>query len=102
MRFRCLQRNAQKVGLLQRNQRRICGGQRIAVGVATARSIEGRGDGLALAQKLTPPFGHAQVFIVPAQSQRGSIEMVTIDPAALKAALDRDAAVDNGDDHGQP
>ena len=37
----------------------------------------------------------ATMIFVPAQSQRGTIEMVTIDPAALKAALDRDAAVDD-------
>jgi hypothetical protein len=32
------------------------------------------------------------MIFVPAQTQRGAIEMVTIDPAALQAALDRDAA----------
>ena len=37
----------------------------------------------------------ATMIFVPAQSQRGTIEMVTIDPASLKAALDRDAAVDD-------
>jgi hypothetical protein len=31
------------------------------------------------------------MIFVPAQTQRGSIEMVAIDPAALHAALDRDA-----------
>jgi hypothetical protein len=36
----------------------------------------------------------ATMIFVPAQSPRGSIEMLTIDPAALKAALDRDATVD--------
>ena len=34
----------------------------------------------------------ATMIFVPAQTQRGSIEMVTIDPAVLQAALDRDAA----------
>jgi len=34
----------------------------------------------------------ATMIFVPAQTQRGAIEMVTIDPAALQAALDRDAA----------
>jgi hypothetical protein len=34
----------------------------------------------------------ATVMFVPAQTQRGAIEMVTIDPAALKAALERDAS----------
>jgi hypothetical protein len=35
----------------------------------------------------------ATMIFVPAQAQRGSIEMVTIDPAVLQAALDRDAEV---------
>ena len=34
----------------------------------------------------------ATMIFVPAQTQRGTIEMVAIDPAALQAALDRDAA----------
>ena len=34
----------------------------------------------------------ATMIFVPAQTQRGSIEMVTIDPAVLQAALDLDAA----------
>ena len=34
----------------------------------------------------------ATTIFVPAQAQRGAMEMVTIDPADLKAALDRDAA----------
>ena len=33
----------------------------------------------------------ATMMYVPAQSHPGSIEMVTIDPAALQAAQDRDA-----------
>src|SRR5947208_11291562 len=35
----------------------------------------------------------ATMIFVPAQTQRGAIEMVAIDPAALQAALDLDAAV---------
>jgi hypothetical protein len=34
----------------------------------------------------------ATMIFVPALSPRGAIEMITIDPAALQAALDRDAA----------
>ena len=34
----------------------------------------------------------ATMIFVPAQTQRGAIEMVAIDPAVLQAALDRDAA----------
>jgi hypothetical protein len=33
------------------------------------------------------------MIFVPAQTPRGSIEMVTIDPTILQAALDRDAEV---------
>ena len=33
------------------------------------------------------------MIFVPAQTQRGAIEMVAIDPAVLQAALDRDAEV---------
>jgi hypothetical protein len=36
----------------------------------------------------------ATMIFVPAQTQRGAIEMVTIDPAVLQAALERDAAAD--------
>jgi hypothetical protein len=36
----------------------------------------------------------ATMIFVPAQTQRGSIEMIAIDPVALQAALDRDAAAD--------
>jgi hypothetical protein len=36
----------------------------------------------------------ATMIFVPAQTQRGSIEMIAIDPGALQAALDRDAAAD--------
>jgi hypothetical protein len=35
----------------------------------------------------------ATMIFVPAQTPRGSIEMVTIDPTILQAALDRDAEV---------
>ena len=34
----------------------------------------------------------ATMIFVPAQTQRGAIEMFTIDPAALQAALGRDTA----------
>jgi hypothetical protein len=34
----------------------------------------------------------ATMIFVPAQTQRGAIEMVAIDPAVLQAALERDAA----------
>jgi len=34
----------------------------------------------------------ATMIFAPAQAQRGAIEMVTIDPAALQEALERDAA----------
>jgi hypothetical protein len=34
----------------------------------------------------------ATMIFVPAQAQRGTVEMVTIDPADLHAALQRDAA----------
>ena len=34
----------------------------------------------------------ATMIFVPAQTQRGAIEMVAIDPAVLQAALDLDAA----------
>jgi hypothetical protein len=34
----------------------------------------------------------ATMIFVPSQTQRGAIEMVTIDPAVLQAALERDAA----------
>jgi hypothetical protein len=36
----------------------------------------------------------ATMIFVPARTQRGSIEMIAIDPVALQAALDRDAAAD--------
>ncbi len=35
----------------------------------------------------------ATVILVPAQAQRGAVEMVTIDPADLQAALRHDATV---------
>jgi hypothetical protein len=34
----------------------------------------------------------ATVMFVPARAQRGAVEMVTIEPAALQEALERDAA----------
>jgi hypothetical protein len=34
----------------------------------------------------------ATMIFVPAQTRRGCIEMITIDPAALRAALERDSA----------
>jgi hypothetical protein len=38
----------------------------------------------------------ATMIFVPVQGRRNSIEMVTIDPAALRAALELDAALTGG------
>jgi hypothetical protein len=49
-----------------------------------------------LIEGLSFPVYHrvATMMLVPALSSRSSIEMVTIDPLELAAALDRDVAVD--------